>query len=225
MAQELLKTIIRSRRRTLCLEVKPDASLIIRAPKRVSLEEIDRIIRGKLDWIVEKQRLARERYQPPVKNKFVDGEEFFYLGDQYKLLVVKDVDIPFVFDGRQFLFGERYHPQARSQFISWYKREALSVISERVKIYAQGAGLKYDRIGVRDARTRWGSCGAKGSLNFNWRLIMAPLAVIDYVVAHELAHLKERNHSARFWREVGILMPDYTPAKKWLKTNQRLLEF
>ncbi len=224
MTDGLNKRIIRSRRRTLALEVTADAALIVRAPNRVSLEAIDTVVREKLPWILEKQRLARQRYQPPVKKEFVNGEEFLYLGEPYKLVVVNDALPPLVLNGKELLFSDQYRSRARDEFLAWYKEQALQVIGQRVKLYADPAGLKYRRISITRARTCWGSCGVKGTLNFTWRLIMAPLNVVDYVVAHELAHLEERNHSSRFWQKVGVIFPDYPPARKWLRVNHRRLE-
>lgn len=206
------------------MEVTADASLIVRAPNRVSPEAIDTVVREKLPWILEKQRLARQRYQPPVKKEFIEGEGFLYLGESYKLVVVKDAQAPLVFNGKELLFPDQYRFQARDKFRTWYQEQALHVISRRVKLYADSAGLQYNRVSITDARTCWGSCGVKGTLNFTWRLIMAPLNVVDYVVAHELAHLEERNHSSRFWQKVGVIFPDYPPARKWLRVNHRLLE-
>ena len=102
-------------------------------------------------------------------------------------------------------------------------KKAQEVFSQRVAYYSSKANSPYKRIRISQARSRWGSCGAKGNLNFSWRLIMAPLEVIDYVVAHEVAHLKIKNHSKHFWLWVEQLFPDYRQQRKWLKTNGHLL--
>ncbi|MBI4687875.1 MAG: M48 family metallopeptidase [Nitrospirae bacterium] len=97
-------------------------------------------------------------------------------------------------------------------------------MSERVSWYSSLSGLKYNRVKISDAQKRWGSCSAKGNLNFSWRLIMSPIRVIDYVVIHELAHLEERNHSKKCWNKVKIMLPDYEQYKEWLKENKHLLD-
>lgn len=104
-------------------------------------------------------------------------------------------------------------------FISWYTVQAKPVITERVKEYAANYGFIYRQVKITDAQTRWGSCSPSGSLNFSWRLVMAPIRVIDYVVVHELVHLNEKNHSGRFWDNVKAILPDYTQQVQWLKTN------
>jgi hypothetical protein len=101
-------------------------------------------------------------------------------------------------------------------FKAWYRQQASRVISERVTGYAAQNGFSYQRVNITGARTRWGSCSARGSLNFTWRLVMAPIRVIDYVVVHELVHLKHKNHSKAFWDEVKRLMPEYQQQIKWL---------
>jgi predicted metal-dependent hydrolase len=97
--------------------------------------------------------------------------------------------------------------------------KALKVIPERAAYYAPVVGVKYGKISIRNQKTRWGSCSSKGNLNFNCLLMLTPPDVIDYVVVHELCHLKEPNHSARFWSEVARVLPDYNSSKEWLKIN------
>lgn len=115
-------------------------------------------------------------------------------------------------------------PQARELFIEWYRRVAYEKISERVKLNAQKRGFKYNRVKVTSAQKRWGSSSSKGNLNFPWRLIMASLPVIDYVVIHELVHLEEKNHGKAFWGKVKMLMPDYEKNKDWLNKKSYLLK-
>ena len=100
---------------------------------------------------------------------------------------------------------------------------ALEYIPERVAYFAPIVGVSYGRITVRNQRTRWGSCSGKGNLNFNCLLMLTPEDVIDYVVVHELCHLKEMNHSPRFWAEVGRVLPDYRESRLWLKRNGGVL--
>lgn len=103
--------------------------------------------------------------------------------------------------------------------INVYKKRAKGIISRRVAHYADIMGVEYGQITIRDQKSRWGSCSDKCNLNFSWRLILMPIEVMDYVVVHELAHLKEMNHSPAFWAEVETVMPDYKEYRKWLKEN------
>jgi predicted metal-dependent hydrolase len=114
-------------------------------------------------------------------------------------------------------------PTGEKLFTTWYKQQARWVIRERVEWFAARYKFIYSQVRISSARTRWGSCSSRGSLSFTWRLVMAPLEVVDYVVAHELAHLRIRNHSPAFWKEVEAILPDYKARQKWLKTNGRLL--
>ena len=102
---------------------------------------------------------------------------------------------------------------------SRYIEEARTVFNRKVKDYAEKMGVTYGRITIREQKTRWGSCSGKGNLNFNWRLILMPEPVLDYVVVHELAHRKEMNHSSRFYMEVERVMPEYREYQAWLRKN------
>ena len=218
MVEGLIKEIIRTKRRTIALQITPQAELIIRAPHKAPLETIHRFVREKMSWILEKQRFVRENYRPPVEKQFVEGESFLYLGQPYKLSIVKEANEPLVFNGKEFLLWEKYLPAADQVFAWWYKKEAYNVISQRVNFYANSNGLKYTSFKITSGRKRLGTCSSKGAINFSWRLMMTPMEVIDYVVVHELAHLREHNHSKRFWQNVQVFYPNYKQAKAWLKT-------
>ncbi|MFN3599629.1 MAG: M48 family metallopeptidase, partial [Aquificaceae bacterium] len=123
----------------------------------------------------------------------------------------------------KFYLSKSALPNAKEVFIKWYKEKAYEKISERVEWYARMAGFKYNKVSITDAEKRWGSCSPKGNLNFSWRLIMAPLRVIDYVVVDELCHLEIKNHSKAFWIKVKTLMPDYRDCEMWLKEYGYLL--
>jgi len=221
MEQDVISQIIRTKRRTLVLQIMPDARLIIRAPARASEGMIRKAVQKKMPWILKKQRMARETFRPPVK--FVAGEEFMYLGEWRKLLVVPGASPPLVFNENEFVLSETHLSNARRLFEKWYKEKTFEIVHNRTRQYAERTGLKYTHISITSARKRWGSCSLKGRLNFTWRLAMTPLAVVDYVIVHELAHLEEHNHSARFWQKVRAIFPDYQQARRWLKNNHLLL--
>jgi len=214
--------IIRADRKTIALQITEEGKLIVKAPLDVSDEVIMRFLQKSRDWIERKLKevLSRPR---AGKKEFVDGESFLYLGRPYKLHIVENQEEPLKFENGFFL-SKKFLPYAREVFISWYKEAALEKISQRVEFYAKMAGLKYGRIRITDAQKRWGSCSVDNNLNFSWRLIMAPLSAIDYVVVHELAHIEEKNHSKRFWRKVKSLMPDYEKYHQWFKENGHLLK-
>lgn len=222
MTKIRIDKIIRSKRRTIALEVARDATLIVRAPYSTPFDFIERVVFKKRFWIKEKQEFVRDRYERITPKEFVSGEGFLYLGNMYKLEFIEDLDMPIVFNNG-FKIERRNYDIAKEILIGWYKEQAYKKISERVNWHSSLSGLKYHKIKLSDAQKRWGSCSSMGNLNFSWRLIMAPLRVIDYVVVHELAHLEEKNHSKRFWNKIKIMQPDYEQYKDWLKQNRHLI--
>jgi predicted metal-dependent hydrolase len=215
--------IVRSKRRTIGLEIGADASLTVRAPVNAPLSAIERVINEKRAWIVKKQRLVRERAAAVPARRFVTGEEFLVLGTPYPLVVTEKARVRFALSDSRFVLKSSATPRARRLFLLWYRRKAAEVIGARVAFYAQRHGLSYSAVRISGARRRWGSASTRGSLNFSWRLVMAPITVIDYVVVHELAHLSVPNHSPRFWALVASLYPNYKKARRWLKDNGHLL--
>ena len=207
--------LIRSKRRTIALIVETDGSLTVRAPNRVAMGEIDAFIQEKSAWIVR----VREKIQsiePIPEKKFEDGEMFLYLGIEYPLRLVQPQRPALKFNNG-FTLGATAQKRGRQAFTKWYKERAFDVISERVKILSELYGFTPKQVKISSAKTRWGSCSADGTLNFTWRLVMAPLDVIDYVVVHELAHLRVRNHSPRFWKVVESVYPEFKKQRKWLR--------
>ena len=206
------------------LQVTHDAQLVVRAPQRMSVETVHKLVRQKLPWILRKQRFAREHYLPATPRIFVSGEKFLYLGEAYELFVVPGAYGPLVFNKKGFFLHEGCIPLAQWLFRDWYREQATEFLSPRIRHYAGMIGACYSRIGISNARGRWGSCSSRGVLNFSWRLMMAPREVVDYVVVHEVVHLEELNHSKRFWQKVKALAPDYLQAKRWLERHQRPLQ-
>ncbi|MFH1189356.1 MAG: SprT family zinc-dependent metalloprotease [Candidatus Omnitrophota bacterium] len=153
-----------------------------------------------------------------MSKQFIEGERFLYLGNEYALNIVPDISGKLLFEGR-FMLNERYLPKARILFERWYKEEAFMLFTLRCKFYAGNMGVRYKNIDLSGAKRRWGSCHSNGNLRFNWRLVMAPGDIVDYVVVHELAHLVEPNHSSRFWAIVDKTYQDRREAKSWLNAN------
>ncbi len=177
MKQEI--KLIRSRRKTISIEVTADAKVIVRAPNRAPLSDINRFIGEKADWIDKSLNKMRQRKEEQSQKKELSPQEV-------KLLVTR----------------------------------AKRIIPQRVRYYADLMGVTYGRITIRMQKSRWGSCSGKGNLNFNCLLMRTPETILDYVVVHELCHLKEMNHSPRFWAEVEKVLPDYKERRKWLKDHE-----
>lgn len=223
ISQEIkIDTILYSSRRTLALEIKPNGELIVRAPKKYSLGKIEKLVATKKKWILTKQKEAKERFSASeqFKPKFHDGAIFLYCGNKYPLKIVKGKHILLQ---DELLFPEKFLSRPLPHLILWYRKEALRIIKERMQIYAPLMQVKFRSLKITSAKRRWGSCSIKGNICFSWRLILTPLAIIDYVVVHELAHLKQHNHSKAFWYEVAKILPNHKQYKKWLKIHRHEL--
>lgn len=214
--------LIRSKRKTISLTVDHNGKLIIRAPFKTPIEYIKKVVEEKSKWIFTKQEFIKRNMSCLQKKQYTEGEEFFYLGKSYSLkyvsgnytgIIENTLVLPYI-----------QIDKAEQAICKWYKKEALRVITERVKYYSEITGIKHSSIKVTNARRRWGSCNSKNGLCFTWRLVMAPLETIDYVVVHELSHVIHKNHSSSFWAEVKSIMPDYELHKKWLSKKQFILD-
>lgn len=214
--------LIKSKRKTVALEINENAQLIVRAPWRLSQARLNLILQEKIDWIKNKQREILKKVKLSRKN-FITGEKFLYLGKEYELKFAKT---PKAIDLKDYFYlSNRFEKSAEAVFRYWYKEMALEKFRERTLYYANKYDFKINKIKLSSARKRWGSCSSQGNLNFSWRLIMAPLFVLDYVIVHELVHLKHMDHSKRFWNKVAEIYPNYLDAKNWLTDNGHLLNF
>ena len=213
-----ISQIIRSERKSFGLELTPDGRLIIRAPKRATDEQIKAVVAHKTPWVAKTRARLAAQY-PNLKPKtFTPGETFWYLGEQYPLEWVDRKKPLLDLDGT-FLLASHAQQQAKDVFIAWYRQETRHIVQQFIDRYVNAYGFKVTKVRITSARTRWGSCSGKGNLNFTYRLCMAPLSVVEYVVVHELAHLKVHNHSRAFWAEVGQILPGYQKQRSWLKHN------
>lgn len=220
---DLQYTVIYSDRKTLNITVERDRSVVVRAPRNTPPEKIAEIVESKKLWLYEKIN-HQQKYQPPgVSKEFVSGESILYLGKQYKLDVVNTGQEGIRFN-HKFTISKSAQPVAARLFKEWYIQKAKEKIIPKVKHYARQLGVTYNKVLISDLKYRWGSCTPKDNLNFNWRLIKAPMFVLEYIVVHELAHLLESNHTPRFWNIVSIQIPQYQKAKEWLKEHGELLE-
>ena len=214
--------IIRSHRKTFALEIKPDGRLIVRAPKYATQKQIQSIVDSKEDWARQNKARLAKKYPAQKPFTFKPGELFWYLGDQYPLQLTNRQRPLLDLDGA-FILSKSAQVRAKEVFIEWYREETRTITQRLIDQYARQHRFKVGQVRITSARTRWGSCSGKNNLNFTYRLCMAPLSVVEYVVLHELAHLKVRNHSKAFWDAVAVLKPDYKKDKSWLKKNGFLL--
>jgi predicted metal-dependent hydrolase len=213
------------RRTTVSIFVDPVEGIFLRAPSVPSLERLSRLVRSKATWILDKQRRINETLGYMPKREFVTGESLLYLGRQLRLKVLKRgaKSRVTVKDGRFAVSINRYvadlnrEDAVKGALCCWYKKRARIVLYKRTIIYAKNLGISIPEIILSNQDKRWGSCNRKGQIRFNWHIIMAPIPLVDYVVAHELCHLRYVNHSEDFWRLLGIIMPDYETRRERLR--------
>lgn len=217
--------LLRSKRRSIGFMID-DEGLRITAPKWVTLAEIDNAMREKQSWILRKLNDRRERsarrLKPPMEWR--DGATLPFLGADItlRILAQQTQGISFDADSRELticLPANAAEQQLKDRVQSWLQLEAKRVFAERLPVYADKLGVRYQSFRLSSAQTQWGSCTADGRIRLNWRLIHFALPLIDYVIAHELSHLREMNHSSRFWATVQSVFPEFQEAKKALRDS------
>ncbi len=212
-----------SNRKTLNISVERDRSIIVRAPHYLTAEKIDKIVQSKRQWIKEKLNHTQKYPSVAETKEFVSGETLMYLGRNYQLLIV-DEEIEGIEFNQRFKISKSNQPNANELFKKWYLYEAIKKIEPLAIKYAKNLGVEYNKIKTSEMKYRWGSCTPANNIIFNWRIIKAPMYVLEYLIAHELVHLIEGNHTPRFWNILSIQIPQYEKAKDWLKNNGQLLE-
>ncbi|MGD0152756.1 MAG: SprT family zinc-dependent metalloprotease [Thermacetogeniaceae bacterium] len=212
-----------SRRKTLKITVEPPNIISVVAPSGLSRRMVIERVRSKAAWIAGKLTCFDDLHLPPDRS-FVSGESFMYLGRDYPLSIYLNAQLK---KPVASLRGERVwvetpaaDPNAvRGALEAWYRQQALEKIGERVRYYQQQFLKCPSAIRVKEQKQRWGSCTGRDALLFNWRCIMAPLEVLDYVVVHEMCHLEHKNHSQQFWDLLISILPDFRQRKNWLRNN------
>lgn len=220
---EINYTVKYSDRKTLVIIVERDKSILVRAPKDYDENKIEEAVNNKKYWLFQKLNHVQKYSSHKNPKEFVSGESFLYLGKRYNLDVVEK-EINGIHLSNKFEISKISQPYASELFTKWYKQKARKLIIQKVNEYAKNLGVEYNRIFIKDLKYRWGSCSPKKNLNFNWKLIKAPINVLNYVIVHELAHLIEPNHNDDFWNIIKIQIPKFEKAKEWLKKNGELLE-
>jgi len=207
------------RRKTLGLTVDRGGELRIHAPESATDYELAKWTRSKLLW-VHRTLARKEALAPKVRTpEFVSGENFSYLGRNYRLKIVREPAEPLRFDGKYFWLAEDARGEAERHFRRWYMRTGRGWLSERMVALARKTGTEASRIEVRDLGFRWGSCGKNGVLLFNWRLLQLPVRLIDYIIVHELVHLREPYHNPEFWQAIDRALPAWRQRKDALRSD------
>lgn len=216
-------SVVYSKRKTISIIVERDRSVLVRAPENTSKQFIDKEVQKRKRLL--KSKIDHNQKYPFEKRakEFVSGESLLFLGKEYRLHVIDEPITGVVFDSK-FFISKTEQKNANKLFKEWYLHSATKLIVPKAKAIASQIGVKYDNINIIDLKYRWGSCTPKDNIHLNWRLIKAPVSVINYIIVHELTHLLEANHTPEFWNRVAAQLPNYDKAKKWLKENGHELE-
>ncbi|MCL2408123.1 MAG: M48 family metallopeptidase [Oscillospiraceae bacterium] len=212
-------TLIRSRRKTVAIYVTKDAAVEVRAPLLMPKSSIDSFVKLKEQWILSHQALIRQRLTEKSAFALNYDDILTLCGETYPIRVERAGASGF--DGKAFCIPPGLtSDEIKKAAVQIYKSVAKSLLTHKTAVFAEQMGVTPLAVKINGAKTHWGSCSGKNSINFSWRLIMADEAVIDYVVVHELAHIREHNHSPRFWAIVQDMLPDYKSRKQRLKSLQ-----
>ncbi|NFS29134.1 M48 family metallopeptidase [Clostridium botulinum] len=226
--------IIRRKRKSICIKIDINGEVQVVAPMRTSKEHILNFFNSKHDWIVEKRRELKSVLNKKVKREFINDGTFMYLGKEYPIRLifndkVKKISIDFIdeslnsnidSDFRFIIKTNTYENEKLKKALErWYRGKTLDIVKKRVKVHEWEFKDKIIKITVKEQKRRYASINIKNEVYFNWRISMAPMEVIDYIVVHEMCHMDFRNHSKQFWNRVEEVMPNYKKHHEYLKEN------
>ena len=217
--------VVRSRRR------KKTSSIIISngivkivVPDQISDFTIKELINKRISWIRKKLQ-DESNIKPVIAKEYVDGESFTYLGNNYQLKSLVG-SVSFVNVSSDYInvsLPKKSKENIKSLLEYWYKEKAIEILTEKTNRYAKIIGVSPTAISVGDYKSKWGSCSIEGKISYNWKIIIAPSRVLEYIVIHELCHMLEHNHSKEYWRHVNTYCNDFKESRKWLKINGKNL--
>ena len=221
---ELIDEITYSKRKTVAIEVKPGGRVIVRAPKGTRKILIEQFVREKSGWITQAKARMGNMASADVQQHYHDGAQVLYLGRSWRLIYLNQVKKGLAFKREQgFLLQEDQIDDAAELLKEFYREETRKLAAHYIDQYAPKWDLKVNSLRITSAKTRWGSCSVKNTLNFSYRLAMLPPEAFEYVVVHELAHIRHHNHSSAFWSFAAQMLPEYQQRRQWLKQNGRKL--
>ncbi|WP_281092526.1 M48 family metallopeptidase [Fusibacter bizertensis] len=215
-------TVTYSKRKTIEIGVEPPNAVSVVAPEEIDDDILIKHVKSKAKWIVQKLYEIKEIQSQHIDREYVNGEAFMYLGRNYTLEIVDDQSlkkpVTKLFQGKFIIYTPtRESTKLKASMVGWYRHKTLEKVNERIVFYQKYFDLKPADVRVKEQKKRWASCTSKGELIFNWRCVMAPSWVLDYVVVHEMCHLQVMDHSKEFWSLVERIMPDYDNRRKWLR--------
>ena len=209
-------------RQTTDIVIERDGVVRVRPPFKMTPEQVDETVFSKRMWIYRNLAEWHDLNATRVAREWVNGESFLYLGSSYRLSLVDEQNEALKLkDGRfqllRTVMKDCSRDAAQHAFEQFYQDKGLPRIQQRVAHFAPKVGVTAGKVQVKELGYRWASCAPNGNLEFHWKCLMAPLTVIDYIVVHELCHLRHRDHTETFWNEVDKVLPDYRERKEWLR--------
>lgn len=205
------------RRRTFELTIERDGSLRVHSPSTAEKDEVEKWVRSKTLW-THRKLLLRSSFMPGrPEPEFVSGESFSFLGRWYRLRLINHQQSPLRLESETFFLRRADRGKAERHFKEWYRQNGLSWLTQRIHLYAPRVGVVPKEIRLRDLGYRWASCTRRMAILFNWRILQLPARLADYVIVHELTHLKESHHGPRFWRTLELALPDWKVRQQELK--------
>lgn len=218
-----------ARRKTVSICVYPDNRVVVSAPYNAGKAHLMQIVEKKSDWIRAKLQANLQRTRTVPERQFKSGEKLLYLGVEYVLLVERGTpDLVTAENGQIRVRLPLDNPSSgnsavRNRLIRWYAAQALALIKKRVGHFSPLVGASPASVTLKNLKSRWGSCSARGCISLAWNIIMASEQIVDYLVVHELCHLVHHNHSTEYWKLVESILPDHRERRKWLRENGGLL--
>lgn len=212
--------LIRTNRRSVSISVSPKCEVVIKAPRKLPFDEIQKIVNQKESWIIlHKQRIQQNNQ---LNNSILNYEDILFCGQVYHLIYDEKAR-QITLNNSYCIVPTKYSDKLIKRLTTWYKKVAFEILSKRLEYFCTLMQLKPTEFKLTNAKTCWGTCNSKGVVSLNWRLIMTPHELIDYVIVHELAHLVQLNHSKLFWDVVRSVLPDFATRRKNLKQGDYLL--
>lgn len=217
-------TLVFRKRKTILIEVEAPRDITVIAPEGTTKEEVLETVKAKSKWIVKKLFQIREMEYRKREKQYINGESFIYMGRNYSLQIICDEKITFpeakLFRGRLYVYTNTKDENIIKKTLeNWYRDKAKEKIEERIKYYQPNFDIRPKKVVVKDQQKRWGSCTKTHELRFNFRCIMAPSPILDYIVVHEMCHMVHMNHSKDFWNLLKSILPDYEQRKNLLRNN------
>lgn len=225
--QTLTYTLIYKKRKSLGIYIDPYGHVEVRVPKETTFEQIEKLLESKWAWIIEKQAEMKEKTKGFKEKTYTSGELFLFQGKSYPIKIISNHvetkegvfftgDCLEVYLSAPELEAQDNHDLIKKAMKRFYYQQCKALVESRIKHYQPFFKTKPRSIKISDNKKTWGTCNNHYELTFNWKLAMAPIEIIDYIVVHEMSHMVHLNHDRSFWRLVGKLMPDYEKCQQWL---------